>query len=230
MTITDYSHIAYYGGMPSHPATLPDDFVWLFDSFEVSIPNDSTHKIKHICVYNVNAPISVNVYMSINDVVKSFKALGYILDFAHPMWTSTYYTPTQMQETDYGLRFCEVYNGLTQSSGAVSYPEGKDIDFAWEALLDKGIITWGIAVTDQHVASGFKDGCVKVFADDLSREAIIKSLCLGNFYASTDADSAINSITFVDGTITIDIGDSGASTVFMKEERGNCGNRKWSNS
>ena len=45
----------------------------------------------------------------------------------------------------------------------------------------------------------------------------MKNLCNGNFYASTNVAISLNSITFEDGVLTIDTGDEGASTEFLKE-------------
>ena len=43
------------------------------------------------------------------------------------------------------------------------------------------------------------------------------SLELTYFYASTNVAVSLNSITFEDGVLTIDTGDEGASTEFLKE-------------
>ena len=217
MTITDYSHINYYNGKPTHPITLPENFVWLCDSFEVSIPSDAKHPIKHMCLYNIQDNITISEYKSIQDMVDICKSVGGIISMAHPMYISTYYTSNMMKEVDNGLRFCEVYDGLIHSKGEEIHPDDKETDFAWETLLDNGVITWGIAISDQHVANDFKNGCVKVFSDTLSRIEIMKNLCCGNFYATTNSDKKLNKISFENGEVIVETGDVNAIVSFKKE-------------
>lgn len=217
MTITDYSHINYYNGKPTHPITLPENFVWLCDSFEVSIPSDAKHPIKHMCLYNIQDNITISEYKSIQDMVDICKSVGGIISMAHPMYISTYYTSNMMKEVDNGLRFCEVYDGLIHSKGEERHPDDKETDFAWETLLDNGVITWGIAISDQHVANDFKNGCVKVFSDTLSRIEIMKNLCCGNFYATTNSDKKLNKISFENGEVIVETGDANAVVSFKKE-------------
>lgn len=217
MTITDYSHINYYNGKPTHPITLPENFVWLCDSFEVSIPSDAKHPIKHMCLYNIQDNITISEYKSIQDMVDICKSVGGIISMAHPMYISTYYTSNMMKEVDNGLRFCEVYDGLIHSKGEEIHPDDKETDFAWETLLDNGVITWGIAISDQHVDNDFKNGCVKVFSDTLSRIEIMKNLCCGNFYATTNSDKKLNKISFENGEVIVETGDANAVVSFKKE-------------
>lgn len=221
MTITDYGFLETYGGYSAHPDSLPSEFVWLFDSQECAVPSGNGYAIKHICMYNSKTGLTFDEYKSLQDVINTYQPQGMICSLAHPMWTNTYFSPAQIKSmVDTGLRFCEIYDGLTHTNNAEQYPAGSDTDFAWEAMLDKGLFVFGIAISDSHTASTvaeLKNGCVKVFCNSLSRYEILKNLCLGNFYASTDSDSSLESVSVVDGLYSIDTGDASAATVFMKE-------------
>lgn len=220
MTITDYGYISTYDGKASHPETIPSDFVWLTDSQEVAIPAFDQMNIKHLCVYNLADGLTFENYASIQDVINEYAPDGAIISLAHPMWTSTSIDVNSLQyQTQHGLRFCEAYNGLTQSSGEITVPSGKSIDYAWEALLDKKVWAWGIAVSDSHVPSAetIVNGCVKVFCNTKSRNDILKNLFAGNFYASSKVATGLTSITFEDGLLTIGTGDANTITTFMKE-------------
>lgn len=220
MTITDYSFISAYDGKSAHPDSMPSDFVWFTDSQEISVPSGNGRSIKHMCVYNAEDGIVYDSYASIQEIVDTLTKQGCFVSLAHPMWTHTYLIPSQLQQdTQHGLRFVEVYNGLAHSSGEEIFPTGKSTDFAWEALLDVGVYAWGIATSDSHPISNsaIKNGCVKVYSDTLTRKDIMKNLCEGNFYASTNVDASLESITFTDGVLTIDTGDSGSAIVFTKE-------------
>ena len=220
MTITDYGFITTYGGKSAHPTTVPTDFLWLTDSQEISIPSGRGRAIKHMCVYNAEDGITFESYASIQEVVDYLTPHGYIVSLAHPMWSHTYLTPAQIKaDTKFGLRFVEVYDGLTHSGGEEVYPSGMSTDFAWQTLLDSKVYPWGIAISDSHPISNsdIVNGCVKVFADALTRTNIMKNLCEGNFYASTNVSASLTGIDFTDGVLTVNTGDNSATTTFMKE-------------
>lgn len=216
MTLTDYSHL----GQIFSPETVPEGLIYLCNSAEVSIPSDNAgNKIKHLCVFNTNVPYKFNKYLTLEEFADIAKEKGSIVSFAHPMWTDTYYPPEKIERImSNGVRFCEVYNGLTIANQEAQAPTGKGYDFAWETMLDNGFVTWGICVSDSHGTGNIlKMGCVKVFADTKDRLSILQNLCKGNFVGCSNSDKSINSVSFNDGTITINTGDSSATTVFMKE-------------
>lgn len=220
MTITDYGYLEMYGGYSAHPDSVPENFIWLFDSQESAIPSGDGYMIKHVCVFNYRIGLTFDEYISLQDMIDTYQPLGAICSLAHPMWTSTYFTPAQIQRmVDTGLLFCEVYDGLTHQKNQEQFPDGSDTDFAWQAMLDKGMFTFGTAISDLHGTSitELKNGCVKVFCNSRNRFDIIKNLFLGNFYSSTNVDASIESVSVVDGLYSINTGDASATTVFMKE-------------
>lgn len=160
--------------------------------------------------------------MSWQDWADLRKPTGEMVTVAHPFWDATYQPPDVLEKIKGHIRFCEVYNGEIINNGyTVETPTGKGTDYAWEAMLDKGLVTWGTAVNDAHTCTNMtriKDGCVKVFSASKDRLSIIKNLCCGNFIACSNIDAGITGVVFADGVLTVNTGDAGASTVFLKEE------------
>lgn len=221
MTITDYGYIEAYGGKAAHPTTVPDNFIWLLDSQEISVPSGNGYVIKHMCIFNLTEGLTYTEYKSIQEIVDKLQPDGAICSLAHPMWTNTYYTPTQIKKSvQTGLRFCEIYDGLVETNQEVTVPSGMDTDFAWQTMLDEGMFVFGTAISDSHAVSdaAVKKGCIKVFCNQRNRYEIIKNICLGNFIACSNVTASITSLSVDDGLFSINTGDAGAITVFMKEE------------
>ena len=117
------------------------------------------------------------------------KKKGEIVTIAHPAWSSTYQQPEVLKKIKGGIRFCEIYNGACDSaskagsqtsSGYPIYtlPEGKEIDYAWEILLDNGCVTWGTAVSDAHANNNLTvlaNGCVKAKTGDDTTDSVYQN-------------------------------------------------------
>lgn len=190
MTVTNYGHM----GEIHHPdvGSIPEGLIWLFDSQEAAINGTLGTPLppKHSCVYNGIIPYDWQNPMSWQDWADITKPKGEMVTIAHPFWDATYQPPTVLEKIKGHIRFCEVYNGEIINNGyTVETPTGKGTDYAWETMLDKGLVTWGTAVNDAHTCTNMtriKDGCVKVFSDSKDRMNIIKNLCNGNFIACSN--------------------------------------------
>ena len=235
MVVTNYSSLGEV--YPTNPSDIPSDFIYLFSSMEVPVKPGSTYKgvyelTKHICTYNTNDPTTDRAdgwynHISLQDYATMKAKEGCLTDLAHPFWVDTYADPEVLREVKGGVNFCEVWNGLSEkhrelhdNGDNMKFPEGKDQDFAWEALIDNGCRCWAIAVTDIHsseLQSLMKRGCVKVLTNEFSREAIIDALLNGHFYASSNVDVSLDSLSFDNGVLSIGTGSADATTVFMKE-------------
>ena len=234
LTVTNYGHM----GEIYRPAegTMPEGLTWLCDGQEAAIngsgtPGVSAFPCKHSCVFNTKEAYPWMPEMEWQDWAEMTKPKGEIITIAHPSWSNTYQRPDVLEKIQGRIRFCEVFNGLTNYSYKLgrqtdngypmcTFPEGKDDDFAWEILLDKGCVVWGIAVSDAHTcnnATEIKRGCVKVYADHNERMEILQNLCSGNFYSSTNTAVSINGVSFENGTLTIQTGDAEAITKFIGE-------------
>ena len=164
---------------------------------------------------------------------------GCILRLAHPTDTATYATPEVIATVKHRLRFIEVYTGISvrkwNNNGVMenksSTVAGVMLDDPFDMFLTQGNFLFGMAVSDERPTLGrtgsnmfvenhsknIKNGCVKVFSDTLTSEEIFKSLISGNFYASSDADVSVNSITVENGKYIVDVGKADVIVEFLKE-------------
>lgn len=234
----DFVTLTNYGYFPiTHvdDADMPEGLTWLCDSAEVPFYGGTDdkdglyEKIKHIVTYNLEATDGWQDFVPLKNIPDELKSSGSMVSIAHPYWTSTYVKPEAIDKLRGRIRFCEVWDGLTEyhrerGDGApdyVTYPTGKSSDYAFEHMIDNGLVTWALAISDVHsgLASNgiFKRGCVKVFADNNNRFEILKNLASGNFYASSNVDTSITSVAFSNGTYSIETGSATAVTKFMKE-------------
>lgn len=73
------------------------------------------------------------------------------------------------------------------------------------------------SIITENNAYNLKNGCIKVFGDNLTQKEIFNSLLAGNFYASSNADISIQSVVISNGTYTIDTGMADVTVEFLKE-------------
>ena len=216
-TITDYSHNGVLTEKPANTHGL----VWLCNSQETSAAANSGLTGQHMCVYNSKRVYTLPTNAQPEYVAEMVTADGCSCDLAHPSWSDLYQTPEKVGMLRNKIRFCEIYDGLNVIDGTVTLPAGKSYDYAWEIMLDNGCVTWGTAVNDSHSGSDVQGhiskGCVHVFSDSRTAPAIWDALCKGAFVASSNVNAKISDISLQNGIITIDTGDSGATTVFTKE-------------
>ncbi len=105
-------------------------------------------------------------------------------------------------------RLFEIFNGhpAVNHLGGSGHP---GLEQAWDAILSRGILLYGIAVDDAHhfkrpwdaTASKPGQGWVVVRAPRLEPRAIVEALDRGEFYASTGVELAEYTVT--DAAITI---------------------------
>lgn len=217
ITITNYASV----GVTTKPENT-HGLIWLCNSFEFSAPQSYPEfNGQHMCIYNIDNIISdVPINMTPQDVADMIHNKGMACDLAHPSWSDMYQSPAKVGRIRNRIRFCEVYDRLNEIENNVTVPAGKGTDYAWEIMLDNGCVVWATAVNDAHTGAdgdnhAVSKGCVKVFAEAQTATAIWKALCNGTFIATTDTSVGLNSITFENGTLSIDTGDSGATTKFL---------------
>ena len=218
ITVTDYAH----NGEITHKPSNTHGLVWLCDAQETATDANSGLVGQHMCVYNCTELYSFPRNTQPHDIADIVKADNCACDLAHPAWSVLYQNPDKVAKIKGKIRFCEVYDGLNDIQGAITVPTGKSTDYAWEIMLDNGCVVWGTAVNDAHTGhdedGGISKGCVKVYASAKTPEAIWKALCTGCFISCSHVSADIDSVSVVGNTITINTGDSGASTKFLKEE------------
>ncbi len=222
LTISDYSHAD-----ETHRPSDTHGLIWLCDGQEIGVDNrEISDNPFHMLIYNYDKIYLIENSQfgfknkSVQDVVDLLKNNGCSCGLPHPMSTNTYLTEDEANAINNRLRFIEVYNGMTVGMGAATFPEGTDTDYSWGLLLDNDNVTWAIASSDAHGADSYiKSGCVKVFTDTRDSIGLWESLCKGNFIACSNVDANINSISFENGVLSINTGDSGAVTKFYGKNR-----------
>lgn len=214
------------------------DFQWLCDSYEsiTTTLGANQHIVVH-CAPNFSVPYRIGTF---NDVMNRVEDYGCISQWAHPTDVSTYATSEILSTVKKRLRLMEVYDGIStrkyDANGVMtntnnSIQPGVMLDGPIDELLTQGNFVFCMAISDERPTyrrsgtgmfqinppKNLKNGCVKVFCDELTSENIFESLLSGNFYASTDSDISINSVSIENGKYTVDIGMEGVTIEFLKE-------------
>ena len=116
---------------------------------------------------------------------------------AHPNWEPhfNHWTQDELERVD-GYVGIEIYNGLVEFHPGSSLATDR-----WDQLLSSGRRVWGYANDDSHRAWDAGHGWNVVQVEEPTREAILRALLEGSFYASTGVQ--IIAITATDDTVTI---------------------------
>lgn len=231
MTLSNY---AIFEDVTHKPSVFPQDFLWLCDSYETTSSDRC-----HVIVWG--APDFAFPYGTgpFEQVKKNAQDLGCIVELPHPFDNEESSGEVVLGSIKSPLRFIEVYDGVSirkyTPGGEMVNRElvvpGRMIDSSFDYLLTNGHFVFGTAISDERPAYGrtgstittenpaknLKNGCVKVFADELTSEAIFDALMSGNFYASSDSDVNVNSIVVENGKYSIDTGQAGVVVEFLKE-------------
>lgn len=114
------------------------------------------------------------------EMCRYLNSRGLFCIYNHPLWSKTSFSDYGRLE---GFAAMEIYN----YSGDVANATG-DASLRWDELLDMGVRLWGVAADDNH-NGGWPDdsfgGYIQVKAPELSRQAIVKAILSGAFYASS---------------------------------------------
>ena len=121
--------------------------------------------------------------------VNAIRQAGGIPSINHPNYKWAFdHTHLRLVE---GLSLLEVFNGHPSTNvyggpGKFSYEE------IWDGVLSAGVVVFGVATDDSHNYHDFTPeksnpgrGWVAVRVAELSRDAIVDALAMGEFYAST---------------------------------------------
>lgn len=232
------SNYAQFGDVTHKPAVMPKNFLWLCNSYETT---SITLGIKqHMIVHR--APDFAVMYNSgtFKDVMNWVQDNGCICQWPHPTDIGTYASPEVIATVRSRLRFMEVWDGISMRRyDAQGNMTNRNIvvagvmpDDPYDDIIKQGNFTFCMAISDERPTIGrstdvemttpnssknIKNGCVKVFADNLTSEDIFNSLLTGNFYASSNSDVNINSVTIANGRYTVDVGIEGTVVEFLKE-------------
>lgn len=108
------------------------------------------------------------------------KSRGLFCIYNHPLWSKT--SRSDYADLD-GFTAMEIYNFSEDLANATG-----DASLRWDELLDDGKQILGVAADDNH-NGGWPDdsfgGYIQVWAPELSRQAITRSIVEGRFYSSS---------------------------------------------
>ena len=102
---------------------------------------------------------------------------GQFVSLAHPVWS--HMEIEEIMELE-NLNAIEVYN-----NGTEHLAHGGNAELIWEYLLRRGRKIFAIASDDVHVPEDLFGGWIWLKAEERSKEAVLKALFEGQFYAST---------------------------------------------
>ncbi len=112
----------------------------------------------------------------LQEAIDGLRAEGCVVWLGHPYWLGL--TLPEMIDCS-GTIGIEIYNATCAGFG-----RGLST-VHWDDLLARGNTTWGLAVDDAHWVRGdYGRGWIMVKAPELTREAILRAVAAGTFYAS----------------------------------------------
>ena len=166
----------------------------------------------HVNGLNVSAEVKPQTGTSVVDVlqrnVDAIRSAAGVPHINHPnfRWAIT----TDELGAVKNNRLFEVFNGHPQVNmfGGGGVP---GLEEAWDAILSRGTLLYGIAVDDAHVfkapgnpaVAGPGRGWVMVRAERLETPLVMAALERGDFYASTGVELADYRVTATSMTVTI---------------------------
>jgi len=146
---------------------------------EIDLVDAKTGVPYHIVCLGVDETIRVPEGATANDALALANRHAGLAYVAHPYWHG--------HEVD-DLAGLTGHAGIEIYNTTCEFLNGKGLSVAhWDALLKRGILTWGFAADDTHWAPRPDQGFawIAVKARELSLTTILEALRTGNFYSST---------------------------------------------
>lgn len=156
--------------------------------------------------YAVDYPDLTYSVESINKMIATANANGFLVSYNHPVWSTQNYPDYSGLK---GLWGVEVHNTGCNRAG---YSEN---DQAFNDLLMEGEQVYPLATDDSHGTYDCFGGWVMVKAKELEYNTVMQALEKGDFYASTGP--AIHELTMENGIVHIEC--SNAREVRLTTER-----------
>lgn len=148
----------------------------VLDGIEVEGDDDRGSYYHVVCIEGMDG---VTGDTGLTEVIERVRAQGGILVWAHPHTTNN----TIAEGIRHRFHGVEVFNSINQ----VAFGKGMGA-FHWDAALVHQPDMLGFATDDAHFIKEVpaeKGGWIMVNAPELSRKAIMASICQGNFYSSS---------------------------------------------
>lgn len=141
--------------------------------------HDATVGVMHIVGVGMERQPQLTVEMSRQQVVEQILACGGLPVLAHPAWSMN--TLTDAQDLP-EIVHTEVYNAVSEAHESMRAYSESFVDMCANAGIYYGLL----ATDDTHYFDGSDEckGWVMVRAEELSRQALLKALRAGDYYAS----------------------------------------------
>ncbi len=217
-----YSIIAFtdHRNLVKHPELSDENFLAL-NGFEADIsePGGWSARMKtcHLCAIALDknidsAPSCAGINYdgeSISKYIKSCKDSGFFITYNHPTWSLESY-PQYMSYK--GADALEIIN-----YGCVEEGYNDRNEHTYDDMLRGGERLFAVGADDNHGRSHFFGGYTMIKAEELTYEAVAKSLKEGNFYAS-EGGPKIEELYVEDGKVHIKT-DSAREIFFSTDRR-----------
>ena len=182
----DFLALTDHNIMKTHVQFNSDDFL-MIPGWERDIPYGTTKCLHVVGLFPSDTPDDSVItrprgnpdVMSQQQLIDQMRSENVFVEIAHPIWSRM--EPEELRALQ-GFNAIEIFNTGTERLCHAGHAE-----VYWDMLLREGRHVTGIACDDTHGKTAKSDrffGWVMVRAEALTREAILRALCAGDFYAS----------------------------------------------
>ena len=182
----DFLALTDHNIMKTHVQFNSDDFL-MVPGWERDIPYGTTKCLHVVGLFPSDTPDGSVItrprgnpdVMSQQQLIDQMRSENVFVEIAHPIWSRM--EPEELRALQ-GFNAIEIFNTGTERLCHAGHAE-----VYWDMLLREGRHITGIACDDTHGKTAKSDrffGWVMVRAEALTREAILRALCAGDFYAS----------------------------------------------
>ncbi|MFH1585549.1 MAG: LamG-like jellyroll fold domain-containing protein [archaeon] len=144
----------------------------------ICVNSEEWTSTKHVTRINVSTAYN-NAAQYLQDAVNAANNEGGFSIAAHPNWSSTIWTVSQLTSLE-NYTAMEIYNKVIERLSPDPYAVDK-----WDEVLVTGKKIFGVAADDMHqIANDLGYGFTKVYMPEFTKQAYIDSMKIGYFYSS----------------------------------------------
>ncbi|MEM2217788.1 MAG: hypothetical protein QW291_04105 [Thermofilaceae archaeon] len=168
VSITDHNKVT----------SVPHSKVVTITGIEVDVGSEKTASRYHVVILGLSEPPPQEARRSITDLLDWSRENDCFAFIAHPYWSMLSGNDLITVKGYHGI---EVYNHGCEVEISRGYSGSH-----WDYALSNGVFSYGLAVDDVHrYTVDALGGWVKIDADNLDPDSILKALMKGKFYASS---------------------------------------------
>lgn len=174
----DFTAITDHRRIPEPEDLRSDDQFLVIPGEELDLFDRKTGVPYHIVCLGVKERIDLPKEVTVQEALSIAAEKAQLSYVAHPYWHGHEVDDLAHLQGHTGI---EIYNETCE----MLIGKGSSVAY-WDALLKRGILTWGFAADDTHWN---RPDCgaawVQVKAEELSAKSLLDALRKGNFYSST---------------------------------------------